>query len=58
MVYLLDTVTIVRHFTESGKIGRHASEILATVDSSNNLFAISAISLMEIEPSATLRAST
>ena len=48
MVYLLDTVTVVRHFSGTGKIGRRASEVLATADSGNNLFAISAISLMEI----------
>ncbi len=48
MVYLLDTVTIVRHFSGKGKIGRRASEILATAESGSDLFAISAISLMEI----------
>lgn len=48
MVYLLDTVTIVRHFSETGRIGQRAAEILATADSGDNLFAVSAISLMEI----------
>jgi len=43
--YLLDTVTIVRHFTDTGYIGIKAREILNDFD---NHFLISVISLMEI----------
>ncbi len=45
MRYLLDTVTVVRHFTDIGKIGKKASKILNTKD---NSFIISVISLMEV----------
>ena len=45
MQYLLDTVTNVRHFSAMGKIGEKAREIL---NSSENSFLISVISLMEI----------
>lgn len=45
MQYLLDTVTLVRHFTEIGKLGKKAQEIL---NSSDNTFVISVVSLMEI----------
>lgn len=48
MVYLLDTVTVVRHFCGTGNIGRHASRILAGAETGSDLFAISAVSLMEI----------
>ena len=45
MQYLLDTVTVVRHFSGSGKIGKKARKILAD---SGNQFIISVVSLMEI----------
>ena len=45
MQYLLDTVSIVRHFTDTGNIGKKAREILNQFD---NHFIISVISLMEI----------
>ena len=45
MQYLLDTVTLVRHFTETGKIGKTAQELL---DSKENTYVISVVSLMEI----------
>lgn len=45
MQYLLDTVTIIRHFSEIGKLGKKAQEIL---DSEDNTFVISVVSLMEI----------
>lgn len=45
MQYLLDTVTIVRHFSAMGKIGKEARKILSNPESS---FIISVISLMEI----------
>ena len=46
MEYLLDTVTIIRHFTDIGKTGKKAKKILEAI--SNNKFMISVISLMEI----------
>jgi len=45
MQYLLDTVTIVRHFTEIGKLGNKAQEIL---NGTENTYVISVVSLMEI----------
>ena len=45
MEYLLDTVTVVRHFSEVGKIGKKARDILNNLE---NQFIISVISLMEI----------
>lgn len=45
MQYLLDTVTVVRHFSEVGKIGKKARDILNNLE---NQFIISVISLMEI----------
>jgi len=45
MQYLLDTVTLVRHFTEIGKLGKKAQELL---ESNENKFVISVVSLMEI----------
>lgn len=45
MQYLLDTVTIVRHFSGVGKVGEKARGVL---NDSGNLFIISVISLMEI----------
>jgi PIN domain nuclease of toxin-antitoxin system len=49
MNYLLDTVTLVRHFTAQGKIGKQAAIILDGIEKSNSdKLSISAISLMEI----------
>ena len=45
MQYLLDTVTVVRHFTDTGHLGTKAVEILNEFD---NHFLISVVSLMEI----------
>lgn len=45
MQYLLDTVTMVRHFAETGKLGRKAQKIL---NSTENTYVISVISLMEV----------
>jgi PIN domain nuclease of toxin-antitoxin system len=45
MQFLLDTVTIIRHFSDSGIIGKKAQDML---DADNNSFYISVISLMEI----------
>ena len=48
MIYLLDTVTIIRHFSNKGKLGKRANEILTSIEKSDSVFAISIISLMEI----------
>jgi len=45
MQYLLDTVTVVRHFTGGGRLGKKANVIL---NFNENVFLISVISLMEI----------
>jgi len=45
MQHLLDTVTIVRHFSGVGKVGEKARGVL---NDSGNLFIISVISLMEV----------
>jgi len=46
--FLLDTVTIVRHFSGQGKIGKKAAHILETLEGTDNSLVISVISLMEI----------
>lgn len=43
--FLLDTVTVIRHFTDTGPIGTKALEILNRFD---DHFFISVVSLMEI----------
>ena len=49
MNYLLDTVTLVRHFTAQGKIGKQAALILDTIENNRvDKLSISVISLMEI----------
>ena len=48
MIYLLDTIAIIRHFSATGKIGRNAKKIFDSFDSSTHEFAISVVSLMEI----------
>ncbi len=48
MQYVLDTVTVVRHFSEKGKIGQAAAHILNMVEEQNDMFVISVVSLMEI----------
>ena len=48
MRYLLDTVTVVRHFTGQGKIGQRASQILDAIEESDDSLFVSVISLMEI----------
>jgi predicted nucleic acid-binding protein len=48
MQYLLDTVTLVRHFTGKGKIGRAASQVLDAMEESDDAFFVSVVSLMEI----------
>ena len=48
MEYLADTVTIIRHFTDSGKIGKAARNILDKIEANQAILLISVISLMEI----------
>jgi PIN domain nuclease of toxin-antitoxin system len=48
MQYLLDTVTVIRHFSGSGRIGRAAASILDTIEEQDNLLVVSVVSLMEI----------
>jgi PIN domain nuclease of toxin-antitoxin system len=48
MQYLLDTVTVVRHFSGKGKIGAAAAQILDTIEERDDLLVISVVSLMEI----------
>ena len=45
MHFLLDTVTIIRHFAGSGRVGRCALNIL---HDANNHFLVSTVSLMEV----------
>ena len=48
MEYLADTVTIVRHFTDSGKIGKAAQDIIERVEANRDTLVISVVSMMEI----------
>ncbi len=48
MQYLLDTVTLIRHFTGKGKIGQAASQVLEAIEVGDDSFFVSVISLMEI----------
>jgi hypothetical protein len=46
--YLADTVAIIRHFANVGKIGKAAKLILQDADSGKNTILISIISIVEI----------
>lgn len=48
MSYLLDTVALIRHFTGEGKIGATASRILDSVEDTDTILVVSAVSLMEV----------
>ncbi|HLF88831.1 MAG TPA: PIN domain-containing protein [Anaerolineales bacterium] len=48
MQYLLDTVTLVRHFSEKGKLGEQTARILDGLQESGDFCYVSVISLMEI----------
>ena len=48
MQYLADTVTVVRHFSKTGKIGKAAKRILEDADNGKHHVFISVISLVEI----------
>jgi PIN domain nuclease of toxin-antitoxin system len=46
--YLADTVAIIRHFANVGKIGKAAKSILQDADNGKNTILISIISIVEI----------
>jgi predicted nucleic acid-binding protein len=48
MEYLADTVTVVRHFSRTGKIGKRVKAILEGVERGEHHLYISTISLVEI----------
>ena len=48
MNYLADTITIVRHFSGAGRIGRAARVVLEGVERGENDLFLSSISLVEI----------
>lgn len=48
MEYLADTVTIIRHFSETGKTGKKARSILDDTEEGKNHLYISVISIVEI----------
>lgn len=48
MTYLADTVTIIRHFSETGRIGRKAKTILDAAEQGKHHIYISVVSMVEI----------
>ena len=48
MEYLADTVTVIRHFSETGKIGKRAFEIITGTERGEHHCYVSTISLVEI----------
>lgn len=48
MKYLADTVTIIRHFSDSGKVGAAAREVMDAADRREHTIFVSVISLAEI----------
>lgn len=48
MEYLADTVTVIRHLSKAGKIGKRAKSILRETEQGNNHIYISVISIVEI----------
>lgn len=48
MEFLADTVTIIRHFSATGKIGRKAGSILKKIENGEGHCFISVVSLVEI----------
>ena len=48
MIYLLDTVALVRHFSGLGRIGRKAADVLDNLEAGSDLLLISVVSLMEV----------
>ena len=48
MDYLADTVTIIRHFSGTGRIGRNAKTILEGIEEGDHHLFLSTVSLVEI----------
>lgn len=48
MNYLADTVTVIRHFSKTGKIGKRAKAVLQEADLGYDAIYISVVSLVEI----------
>ena len=48
MIYLLDTVALVRHFSGLGRIGQKAADVLDNLEVGSDLLLISVVSLMEV----------
>ena len=48
MEYLADTVTVIRHFSETGKIGKRAFEVINGIERGEHHCYVSTISLVEI----------
>lgn len=48
MTYLADTVTIIRHFSETGSIGKKAKTILDAAEQGKHHIYVSVISMVEI----------
>ena len=48
MEYLADTVTVIRHFSETGKIGKRAFEVINGIERGKHHCYVSTISLVEI----------
>ena len=48
MEYLADTVAVIRHFSETGKIGKKAFEIIDGIERGEHHCYVSTISLVEI----------
>ncbi|MCL0037723.1 PIN domain-containing protein [Thermodesulfovibrionales bacterium] len=48
MEYLADTVTVIRHFSETGTIGKRAFEVINGIEREEHHCYVSTISLVEI----------
>ncbi len=48
MIYLLDTVALVRHLSGLGRIGKSAADVLDNLELGSDLMLISVVSLVEI----------
>jgi len=48
MDYAADTVTLIRHFTNTGKIGRKAKDVLDCVENGEHNIFVSVVSLVEV----------
>ena len=48
MIYLLDTVALVRHLSGLGRIGPRAANLLDNLEDGSDLLLVSVVSLMEV----------